>query len=127
MLKSLFLIAALPATWILFMQESAFSLPQVLGFQDPIVPLTDTAKPVCYMQTTDGRTLDLSRMCRVNDSKNRQLQPSQPTGQLSSNQDASTNSFDSSQLSSSQDASTNSFGSSQLPPPAIYTPTGSPY
>lgn len=110
MYQSLFRIAILPAALIPLMAQSALSFPQTEGSYYSSVPIKETDQPVCYLQTIDGRTLDLSNMCQRDDSKNRQLQQSQLTGQPCSYPDACTNSFD----------------SSQQPPPAVYIPTGSP-
>jgi hypothetical protein len=57
------LIAVLTATSILFVAETAFSHPLIIGNKYPVVSRSDTDKPICYMQTVDGRTLNLSRLC----------------------------------------------------------------
>jgi hypothetical protein len=110
MLKSFVRIAVLPAALIPFMAEIACSLPQAGGSYYPVVPTSDTAEPICYMQTIDGRTLDLSKICELNDSRNPQQRSSQSTGQLCNNQIACRDAFD----------------PTQPPPQAIYIPTGSP-
>ena len=110
MYKSLLRLAVLPTALIPLMAQSALSFPQTEGSYYSSVPTKETDKPICYLQTIDGRTLDLSNMCRPDDSKNRQRQQSQLTGQSCSYSDACTNSYD----------------SSQQPPPAVYIPTGSP-
>lgn len=112
MQKSLFRVAVLPATLmpLMLIVQSAFSFPIAETSYYRVVQRKDTDKPVCYLQTIDGRTLDLSNICQRDESKNRQLQQSLLTSQPCSYSDACTNSFD----------------SSQQPPPAIYIPTGSP-
>ncbi len=85
MLKSFLKLAVLPVAVIPFIGESAFSLPQARGSYYPVLPSSNTDKPICYMHTTDGRTLDLGSLCKVNDSKNHQLQPSQLIGQQCNN------------------------------------------
>lgn len=110
MYKSLLRIAVLSAALIPLMAQSALSFPQTEGSYYSSVQKKETDKPVCYVQTIDGRTLDLSNICQRDESKNRQLQQSQLTSQPCSYSDACTNSFD----------------SSQQPPPAVYIPTGSP-
>jgi hypothetical protein len=110
MLKSFVRIAVLPAALIPFMAEIACSLPQAGGSYYPVVPTSDTAEPICYMQTIDGRTLDLSKICELNDSRNPQQRSIQSTGQLCNNQIACRDAFD----------------PTQPPPQAIYIPTGSP-
>lgn len=48
---------------ILFILETAFSLPLTASFKYLVVPSSDTDKLVCYMQTADGRTLNLDNLC----------------------------------------------------------------
>jgi len=96
MLKLLLTMATLPATLIPFMAQSAFSLPPTRNSQDSVVQ-RDTNKPVCYMETTEGRTLNLSSMCGGNNQKNPQQRQSQLTGQLCNDQDNCPDGFDSSE------------------------------
>jgi hypothetical protein len=104
-------MTALPAALIPFMTQSAFSLPQARNSQESVVQSSDTDKPVCYIETTDGTTLDLSSICGFNDKRNHQQRQSQSIGRLCSNPDACPDRVDSS-----------------LPPsPAVYIPSGSPY
>jgi hypothetical protein len=110
MLQSFLRIAVLPAALIPFMAEIASSLPQAGGSYYPVVPTSDTVQPICYMQTIDGRTLDLSKICELNDSINSQQRRSQSTAQLCNNKIACRDAFD----------------PTQPPPQAIYIPTGSP-
>ncbi len=110
MVKFLLTMATLLAILIPFMEQSAFSFTQTISSQDPVVPI-DTDKPVCYMETTDGRTLNLSSMCRRNNKIESQQRQGQPTGQLCVN----------------QGNCPDGFNSSEPPPPAVYIPSGSPY
>jgi hypothetical protein len=110
MLKSFLRIAVLPAALIPFMAEIARSIPQFRGSYYPVVPTSDTDRPICYMQIIDGRTLDLSKICQQNDSRNPQQRQSQSISQLCNNQIACRDAFD----------------PTQPPPQAIYIPTGSP-
>jgi hypothetical protein len=110
MLKCFLRIAVLPAALIPFMAEIACSLPQAEGSYYPVVPTSDTAEPICYMQTIDGRTLDLSKICELNDYRNPQQRRSQSTAQLCNNQISCRDAFD----------------PTQPPPQAIYIPTGLP-
>ncbi len=93
-------MATLPATLIPFMAQSAFSLPPTRNSQDSVVQ-RDTNKPVCYMETTEGRTLNLSSMCGGNNQKNPQQRQSQLTGQLCNDQDNCPDGSNSSKLLSS--------------------------
>jgi hypothetical protein len=63
MLKSLHLTAILWATSILFITETALTRPLTVGSKFPAETSSDTDKPVCYMQTPNGRTLNLSSLC----------------------------------------------------------------
>jgi hypothetical protein len=81
MLKYLLKLAVLPVAVIAFIAEGALSLPQTRVSYYPVVPSSNTDKPICYMQTTDGRTLDLASMCKLNNSRERQLQQSESAGQ----------------------------------------------
>jgi hypothetical protein len=102
-------MAALPTILIPFMVQSTYSLPQTISSQYLVVP-TDIDKPVCYMETTDGTTLNLTSMCGRNNKKNPQQRQSQSTEQSCANQDGCLPGF-------------NSSGSL---PPAVYIPSGSP-
>lgn len=65
MLKTLYKLAALSVALIQFTAEIALSNPQhPVNSQYPIVTQPETELPVCYMQTTGGITLDLSKMCK---------------------------------------------------------------
>jgi hypothetical protein len=63
MLKSFHLIAVLLAVSTLLIAETALSSSITPVSQYPVVPNSDIDNPVCYMQTADGRTLDLSNLC----------------------------------------------------------------
>ena len=45
------------------MAEAALSPSLSQGTQTLAVTTLDNNQPVCYMRTTDGRTLDLSQLC----------------------------------------------------------------
>ncbi len=64
MLESLRLIDGFWATLILFIIETSFSGPLAADSYYPVVPSLDIEKLVCYMQTADGRTLNLDTLCR---------------------------------------------------------------
>jgi hypothetical protein len=100
MLKLLHKMAALPAILMPFMDQSAFSLPPTRNSQDSVVQ-RETNKPVCYMETTDGRTLNLSSMCGSNNQKNPQQRQGQRTDQLCNDQDDCSEGFNSSESLSS--------------------------
>ncbi|HAA28877.1 MAG TPA: hypothetical protein DCE56_15815 [Cyanobacteria bacterium UBA8553] len=81
MLKSLLKLAVLPVAVIPFIAESAFSLPQSKHSDYPVVPSSNTDQPICYMQTVDGKTVDLGSLCKVKYIRNSQIQQSQLIGQ----------------------------------------------
>lgn len=64
MLESFRLTPALLATSILFIIETTFSRPLTAGPEYSLVPSSDTDKLICYMQTADGRALNLDSLCR---------------------------------------------------------------
>ncbi len=109
MLKPFLRITVLSAAFIPFTAKVAFSVPQARGSYDAVVPSSKTDKPVCYMQTTDGKTLDLSNMC-INESRTTQLQQSQTTAQLCKTQIGCQDAFD----------------PAQPPPDAVYMPSNPP-
>lgn len=53
------LTPALSAVLVSFMAETAFGSP--LNY--PVLQNLDTDTPFCYMQTPDGKTLDLRKIC----------------------------------------------------------------
>lgn len=63
MLRFLCLIAALSTTFISFTPKSARGEQPSRIFPYPILSSSNTDTPVCYIQTTDGQTLNLSSMC----------------------------------------------------------------
>ncbi len=63
MLRFLCLTAALSTTLISFTPKSATSEQPSRIFPYPILSSSDTDTSVCYIQTTDGQTLNLSSMC----------------------------------------------------------------
>jgi len=74
MLKAFHVIAVLSATSILFIAPSALTRPITISNNKyPAVSTSDVDKPVCYMQTLDHRTLDLSRLCEKKASNQIQL------------------------------------------------------
>ena len=64
MLKLFRLTAVLSAVLMPLIAETAFDRPIALGSQYPVVPSSDMGKPVCYMQTADGRVLNLNSLCK---------------------------------------------------------------
>jgi hypothetical protein len=63
MLKFFHLTAVLCAASILFIAETALTHPVTVGSKFPAETNSDTDKPVCYMQTPNGTTLNLSSLC----------------------------------------------------------------
>jgi hypothetical protein len=63
------------------LQDTVRTIQQVGVPVSPTVTAVEN-KPVCYMETTDGSTLNLSSMCGGNNQKNPQPRQSQPTEQL---------------------------------------------
>lgn len=63
MLRFLFLTATLSTTLISFMPNSAISEQPSRTFRHPTVSNPGAESPVCYMQTADGTTLNLSNIC----------------------------------------------------------------
>jgi hypothetical protein len=63
------------SAWILFIPETAFSCPLTTASKYPVVSNLDTDEPVCYMQTVDGRTVNLSSLCGKKISAQSQAQP----------------------------------------------------
>ena len=63
MLKISHLSAVISAASILWIAETAFSLPSTAIAQYPIEPSSHTDQLVCYMQTADGTTLNLNSLC----------------------------------------------------------------
>lgn len=63
MLRFLCLTATLSTTLISFMAYSAIGEQPSRTFPHPTVSNPDADSPVCYMQTADGTTLNLSNIC----------------------------------------------------------------
>jgi hypothetical protein len=63
MLRFLCLTAALSTTLISFTPKSAMGEQPSRIFPYPIVSSSDADTPVCYMQTANGQTENLSSMC----------------------------------------------------------------
>lgn len=63
MLKCLNSTRTLSTVLTLLIADIAFGQPLCASSQYPVVLNSDINKPVCYMQTLDGGTLDLSSLC----------------------------------------------------------------
>jgi hypothetical protein len=63
MLKFLRLTAILSSVLILSIAETAFSSSITAGSQYPGIPNSDRDNLFCYMQTEDGRILNLNNLC----------------------------------------------------------------
>ncbi|HEY9671528.1 MAG TPA: hypothetical protein V6D11_08800 [Waterburya sp.] len=63
MLKFLNFTVAFVTASILLITNTASSQPPTVSSKYSTVPISDNDEPVCYMQISDGRTLDLSRLC----------------------------------------------------------------
>lgn len=59
----LFYLAAVSVALNLIMTKVAFSRPISASSQYPEVQNSDVDVPLCYLQTADGRTLDLQKLC----------------------------------------------------------------
>lgn len=64
MLKLFRLTVVLSAVLMPLATKTAFGRPIALGSQYPAVPSSDMSNPVCYMQTADGRVLNLHSLCK---------------------------------------------------------------
>lgn len=62
-LRSLCLATTLSVAITPLITEVGFSRPVFPASQYPQVPNNNLNVPVCYIQTTDGRTLDLQKLC----------------------------------------------------------------
>lgn len=65
MLRILNLKVALATASILLIANTASSQSITVGSKYPVVSNSDIDEPVCYMQTVDGMTLNLSRLCET--------------------------------------------------------------
>lgn len=63
MLESFHLKAVFASVLILSIPEAAFSSSITSGSKYPAVPNSDINNLLCYMQTADGRTLNLNNLC----------------------------------------------------------------
>jgi hypothetical protein len=64
MLKLFHLRAAFYAVLISLITETALGRPLAVDFKYPEVPNLDMDELVCYMQTADGRVLNLQSLCQ---------------------------------------------------------------
>ena len=72
MLRFLYFAATLSVAITPLITEVAFSYPVFPASQYPEVQnFNNVNVPLCYIQTTDGRTLDLDKLCSKNSSINR--------------------------------------------------------
>ena len=65
MFKVLHLKVTLATASILLIANTAHGQPITVSSQYPVVSNSDTDEPVCYMETVDGTTLNLSRLCEI--------------------------------------------------------------
>lgn len=65
MFKTLTLKSVLVTASIILIGNTASTQPRPLNSKYPVVLKLDTEEPVCYMQTVDGATLNLSRLCET--------------------------------------------------------------
>lgn len=63
MLKSLNFTVAFATASVVLIANTASSQPPIVSSKYPVVVISDNDEPVCYMQVSDGRTLDLTRLC----------------------------------------------------------------
>lgn len=64
MLKRLFcLTATMSVALVPFLSESTFARPLSINSQYPEVPSPKTNSSICYMETKDGRILNLDILC----------------------------------------------------------------
>lgn len=63
MVRPFLLPTTLSVVLILFMTEVTFSRPVFSDSQHPKVQNSEVDLPLCYMQTADGRTLNLQKLC----------------------------------------------------------------
>ena len=63
MFKCFRLTATVSTALISLFPGMAFSLPLQADSPYPVVPASNIDIPVCYLQTEDGRTVDLGKLC----------------------------------------------------------------
>jgi hypothetical protein len=109
MLKLFGLATTIFAVLIPVSSKMALSRPLPSNSQPSVEERSEPRKPVCYMQTADGRTLDLSSTCRKNPASSTP-KPGNPT-----NQSCRT-----------KDECLTIFGPNNPPPPVYLPPGNSP-
>ncbi|MEP0795286.1 hypothetical protein NDI44_12245 [Trichocoleus sp. DQ-A3] len=63
MFRCFHLTATVSTALISLFPGIAFSLPLQADSPYPVVPASNIDIPVCYLQTEDGRTVDLGKLC----------------------------------------------------------------
>lgn len=63
MLKSFRFTAVVPSVLILSIAETTLSSSINVDYNYPVLTNSDTDNLICYMLTTDGRTLNLNHLC----------------------------------------------------------------
>jgi hypothetical protein len=63
MLRALHLKVALATASVLLIAKAASSQTPTVSFNYPVLSSSDTDNPVCYMQTANGTTMNLSSLC----------------------------------------------------------------
>ena len=66
MIKCFLLPTALSIVLIPFMTEVTFSHPAFPNSQHPKIQNFEVDLPLCYIQTADGRTFNLQKLCNKN-------------------------------------------------------------
>lgn len=64
MMNCFHLTTILTVSSILFLAETALTHPLMISSEHPVVLTLGKNELVCYMQTADGRTLNLSSLCQ---------------------------------------------------------------
>lgn len=59
---------------ILLLPQVALTSPRPITSQFPIVPDSEVGALICYMQTEDGQTLNLDRLCKQTNRNSANLQ-----------------------------------------------------
>lgn len=63
MLRVFYIAFLLITASILLMDKTAYSQSQTINSNHSVMSNSDTYEPVCYMETVDGSTLNLSNLC----------------------------------------------------------------